>query len=79
MRGPLDSALRWVERLSLRGAIVLAGVESGVVRGNHVAEVGRSGDFAVPNVDGALVGGASLTAADFGAIIAAAGSGRFGS
>ena len=29
--------------------------------------------FAVANVDGALVGGASLTAADFGAIIAAAG------
>jgi triosephosphate isomerase len=29
--------------------------------------------FALPNVDGALVGGASLTAPDFGAIIAAAG------
>ncbi|HET9069779.1 MAG TPA: triose-phosphate isomerase [Amaricoccus sp.] len=29
--------------------------------------------FAVPNVDGALVGGASLAAADFGAIITAAG------
>ena len=27
--------------------------------------------FAVPNVDGALVGGASLKAADFGGIIAA--------
>jgi triosephosphate isomerase len=30
--------------------------------------------FALANVDGALVGGASLTAADFGGIIAAAGS-----
>ena len=29
--------------------------------------------FALPNVDGALVGGASLTAADFGGIIAATG------
>lgn len=27
--------------------------------------------FAVPNVDGALVGGASLKAADFGGIVAA--------
>lgn len=40
----------------------------GSVKPGNAAEI-----FGVPNVDGALVGGASLTAADFGAIIAAAG------
>lgn len=38
----------------------------GSVKPSNAAEI-----FAVANVDGALVGGASLTAADFGAIIAA--------
>lgn len=38
----------------------------GSVKGNNAAEI-----FAVPNVDGALVGGASLTAADFSPIITA--------
>ena len=38
----------------------------GSVKGDNAAEI-----FAVPNVDGALVGGASLTAADFSPIIAA--------
>ena len=38
----------------------------GSVKPSNAAEI-----FAVPNVDGALVGGASLKAADFGAIIAA--------
>lgn len=38
----------------------------GSVKGANAAEI-----FAVPNVDGALVGGASLKAADFGPIIAA--------
>ncbi len=39
----------------------------GSVKPTNAAEI-----FAVPNVDGALVGGASLKAADFGGIIAAA-------
>ena len=38
----------------------------GSVKGGNAAEI-----FAVPNVDGALVGGASLTAADFSPIVAA--------
>ncbi|TDK51728.1 triose-phosphate isomerase [Antarcticimicrobium luteum] len=38
----------------------------GSVKGDNAAEI-----FAVPNVDGALVGGASLTAADFSPIVAA--------
>lgn len=38
----------------------------GSVKGANAAEI-----FAVPNVDGALVGGASLTAADFSPIVAA--------
>jgi hypothetical protein len=60
VRAPLDAALRWVERLSLRGAIVLAGVESGAVVGNHVAEVGRSLEFDAPNVDGAEIRTAAI-------------------
>jgi triosephosphate isomerase len=40
----------------------------GSVKPGNAAEI-----FAVENVDGALVGGASLAAADFGAVIAAAG------
>jgi triosephosphate isomerase len=36
------------------------------VKPSNAAEI-----FALPNVDGALVGGASLKAADFGGIIAA--------
>ena len=41
--------------------------------GGSVKPANAASIFAVPNVDGALVGGASLTAPDFGAIIAAAG------
>jgi triosephosphate isomerase len=40
----------------------------GSVKGSNAAAI-----FAVPNVDGALVGGASLRAEDFGPIIMAAG------
>jgi triosephosphate isomerase (TIM) len=60
------------ERLSVRfgpeigGAIRL--LYGGSVKPGNAAEI-----FAVGNVDGALVGGASLKAADFAAIIAAAG------
>jgi triosephosphate isomerase len=39
----------------------------GSVKGSNAAEI-----FAIPDVDGALVGGASLTAADFIPIVAAA-------
>ena len=46
-----------------RGVRLLYG---GSVKPSNAAEI-----FAVPDVDGALVGGASLKAADFGAIIAA--------
>ena len=38
----------------------------GSVKPSNAAEI-----FAVPDVDGALVGGASLKAADFGAIVSA--------
>jgi triosephosphate isomerase len=41
----------------------------GSVKPGNAAEI-----FGVTNVDGALVGGASLKAADFGAIVAAAGA-----
>ncbi len=49
---------------------------SGSVRllyGGSVKSGNAAAIFAVPNVDGALVGGASLTSRDFGGIIAAAG------
>lgn len=55
VRAPLDAAMRWIERLTLRGAIVIAGVENGVVRGNRIAEVGRDGELAAPNIDGAEI------------------------
>jgi len=41
--------------------------------GGSVNPTNAAAIFAIPNVDGALVGGASLKAADFAAIIAAAG------
>jgi triosephosphate isomerase len=50
------------------------GVEGGLMRllyGGSVKPSNAAEIFATPNVDGALVGGASLKAADFGAIIAA--------
>jgi triosephosphate isomerase (TIM) len=61
---------------ALRGRLVAAYGEAGgrvrilyggSVKGSNAAEI-----FAVPDVDGALVGGASLTAADFLPIVAAA-------
>ncbi len=56
-------------RLSARIGAEAAGVRllyGGSVKPSNAAEI-----FAVPDVDGALVGGASLKAADFGAIVAA--------
>ncbi|MBC7476712.1 MAG: triose-phosphate isomerase [Pseudorhodobacter sp.] len=52
----------------------LIGAEAAGVRilyGGSVKPSNAVGIFAVPHVDGALVGGASLKAADFGAIVAA--------
>ncbi|ATX67082.1 triose-phosphate isomerase [Roseinatronobacter bogoriensis] len=54
---------------ALRAALPDAGISllyGGSVKPGNAAEI-----FAIANVDGALVGGASLKAADFGAIIAA--------
>ena len=56
-------------RLTARLGTAAAGVRllyGGSVKPSNAAEI-----FAVPDVDGALVGGASLKAADFGAIVAA--------
>ena len=56
-------------RLTARIVAEAAGVRllyGGSVKPSNAAEI-----FAVPHVDGALVGGASLKAADFGAIVAA--------
>jgi triosephosphate isomerase (TIM) len=56
-------------RLMERIGAAAAGVRllyGGSVKPSNAAEI-----FAVPHVDGALVGGASLKAADFGAIVAA--------
>lgn len=57
------------ERLTARLGAEAAGVRllyGGSVKPSNAAEI-----FAVPHVDGALVGGASLKAADFGGIVAA--------
>ncbi|MDQ1847749.1 triose-phosphate isomerase [Gemmobacter fulvus] len=56
-------------RLTARFGQAAAGMRllyGGSVKPSNAAEI-----FAVPHVDGALVGGASLKAADFGAIVAA--------
>ena len=59
----------------LRAEIVKALGEDGqgvrILYGGSVKPSNATEIFAVPNVDGALVGGASLKAADFGAIVAA--------
>lgn len=57
------------DRLTARIGAEAAGVRllyGGSVKPSNAAEI-----FAIPDVDGALVGGASLKAADFGAIVAA--------
>jgi len=62
---------------ALRGRLVAAYGEAGqamrILYGGSVKASNAAEIFAVPDVDGALVGGASLTAADFVPIIAAAG------
>lgn len=57
------------ERLTARIGAEAAGVR--LLYGGSVKPSNAAGIFAVPHVDGALVGGASLKAADFGAIVAA--------
>jgi hypothetical protein len=51
VRAPLDATLRWLERLSLRGAVVLGNVDESVVQGNRIGEVGRLEPFAAPGLD----------------------------
>ena len=41
-RGPLDGVLRWIERLTLRGAIVASHAEDTEIVGNHLRGVGRA-------------------------------------
>jgi triosephosphate isomerase (TIM) len=55
----------------LRGLIGEAANEVRILYGGSVKPSNAADIFAVPHVDGALVGGASLKAADFGAIVAA--------
>lgn len=57
------------DRLTAR--IGEAAVDVPLLYGGSVKPDNAAGIFALPNVDGALVGGASLKAADFGAIVAA--------
>jgi triosephosphate isomerase len=65
---------------ALRGRLVAAFGEAGqgmrLLYGGSVKAGNAAEIFAVPDVDGALVGGASLTAADFVPIIAAADASR---
>ena len=55
----------------LRGLIGSAADDVRLLYGGSVKPSNAQEIFAVPHVDGALVGGASLKAADFGAIVAA--------
>jgi triosephosphate isomerase len=57
------------DRLTARIGAEAAGVR--LLYGGSVKPANATEIFAVPHVDGALVGGASLKAADFGAIVAA--------
>ena len=59
--------------LAQRGGADLRILYGGSVKGSNAAEI-----FAVPDVDGALVGGASLKAGDFVPIIAAAAAAKQG-
>jgi triosephosphate isomerase len=55
----------------LRGLIGDEASEVRILYGGSVKPANASDIFAIPHVDGALVGGASLKAADFGAIVEA--------
>ncbi|MCL7466011.1 triose-phosphate isomerase [Phaeovulum sp. NW3] len=56
-------------RSELLGRFGAEGTQIRILYGGSVKPVNAAGIFATSNVDGALVGGASLTAADFGAIV----------
>ncbi|RKH51809.1 right-handed parallel beta-helix repeat-containing protein [Corallococcus sp. AB050B] len=60
VRAPLDAALRWLERLTLRGAVVLAGVDEAQVRGNRLLQVGRTDAYAAPGLPDAEVRAAGI-------------------
>lgn len=62
VRPALDAALRWVERLTLRGAIALGGVDGADVIGNRIAEVGRAEAYAEADLDGAEIRTAAIAA-----------------
>ncbi|NRD44019.1 right-handed parallel beta-helix repeat-containing protein [Corallococcus exiguus] len=60
VRAPLDAALRWLERLTLRGAVVLAGVDEAQVRGNRLLQVGRTQAYGAPGLPDAEVRAAGI-------------------
>lgn len=60
VRPPLDAALRWLERLTLRGAVVLAGVDEAHVSGNRLLQVGRTGAYGAPGLADAEVRAAGI-------------------
>ncbi|NOJ93585.1 hypothetical protein HMI51_11655, partial [Corallococcus coralloides] len=60
VRAPLDAALRWLERLTLRGAVVLAGVDEAQVRGNRLLQVGRTEAYGAPGLPDAEVRAAGI-------------------
>ncbi|WP_375758519.1 hypothetical protein [Corallococcus exercitus] len=60
VRAPLDAALRWLERLTLRGAVVLAGVDEAQVRGNRLLQVGRTQAYGAPGLADAEVRAAGI-------------------
>ncbi|MCF7700844.1 triose-phosphate isomerase [Loktanella sp. M215] len=64
--GEVHGTLRGTLRDLMREAAGVRILYGGSVKGSNAAEI-----FSVADVDGALVGGASLTAADFGPIITA--------
>ena len=65
-------------RASLRERFGEAGERVRILYGGSVKASNAAEIFAIPDVDGALVGGASLTAADFIPIVAAAADARHG-
>ncbi|RKG90977.1 hypothetical protein D7W82_02030 [Corallococcus sp. CA049B] len=60
VRAPLDAALRWLERLTLRGAVVLAGVDEAQVCGNRLLQVGRTEAYGAPGLPDAEVRAAGI-------------------
>ncbi len=56
---------------SIRAALGAAGATVPILYGGSVKAANASSIFSMPDVDGGLIGGASLVAADFAAIVAA--------